>query len=277
MKALSKLSNQRPFIFVLLVLLGWIGLVTIISTIVSALFQVSVISSTNQRVSTLAATLIILLFVLRLGWLHQIGLMNLGTWGTWGITLLLAMYLVITGFYAFFNDISFNFSMVSSEETRTILVSQLIVGFVEETIFRGIILFALVRIWGATKRGVLAAVVVQGVLFALLHSLQIIGGGIPASVIINVVSTFVLSLWIGVLVLKVKTIWPAIVLHTIANASLYLKALESPWLEPYYLGYVRGLLFELPLMLLALWLLFKASPWQAQPPASIPEAFPSAK
>jgi membrane protease YdiL (CAAX protease family) len=132
------------------------------------------------------------------------------------------------------------------------------VGFVEETVFRGVLLYALVRVWGRTKRGLVAAVVIQAALFAVPHVLQAFVGVSPLTALVNVANTFVSGLWLGLLVLGVGTLWPGIVLHALSNAAILIKGLSSPWVDPATLGYVRVALFELLLVLLGAWIILRA-------------------
>jgi membrane protease YdiL (CAAX protease family) len=131
------------------------------------------------------------------------------------------------------------------------------VGFVEETVFRGIILYALVRVWGTTKPRLFAAVVVQAALFGIPHVLQAFVGLSPLTALVNVANTFVSGLWLGLLVLSVGTLWPAMVLHAVSNAAIIIQGLSSPSIEPSALGYIRATLFELVLVLLGTWIILR--------------------
>ena len=159
MNEISRLADKRPLAFGLLALLTWIVLNLLIAAVAAFLLKASLTTPYVQVVSTLGATCILLWLVSRLGGFGKLGITNFGTWSTWVITLLVAVYVVLVGWYAFFGETSFEFrSLVDTHHARLIVLQQLPVGFVEETVFRGIILFALVRVWGQTKRGLVAAV-----------------------------------------------------------------------------------------------------------------------
>ena len=111
----------------------------------------------------------------------------------------------------------------------------------------------LVRIWGKSRRGLIAALVVQAFLFGSLHALQAFVGLDPVRTISNVLATIIFGLWVGALVISVGSVWPAIILHSVSNGFILIKGLTSYWVDPTYLGYLRGALFELPLVLLGLW------------------------
>jgi membrane protease YdiL (CAAX protease family) len=259
MGVISRVADSRPFLFVLLALLAWFVLGAAVAGVVALLLQMPLVSTLPQVAGTLGGTAVLLLLVSRLGWLRPLGITTFGTWTTWALTLLLGAYLVLSGFYAFFGEVAFDArTLFDIQEARSILLRQAVVGFVEETVFRGIILYALVRVWGRTKPRLLAAVIVQAALFAVPHMLQALVGLSPLTALVNVASTFVSGLWLGLLVLSVGTLWPGIVLHAVSNAAILIQGLSSPWIEPSALGYIRATLFELLLVVIGLWIILKA-------------------
>ena len=272
MNAISHFKDRRPLTVGLLALLTWLVLAMLLIGAVSFLFRMPIAEPFVQAAGTLSATGVLLWIAFRLGWLGTIGITNLGTLPTWGVTLLIGVYVVVSGWYAFFGEIAFELgSLVSTPESRAILGQTVLVGFVEETVFRGIVLYALVRVWGQTRRGLVAAVLVQAALFGTLHALQALFGVTPEAALANVVATFVFGVWLGAFVLSVGTLWPAIALHAASNCFLLIKGLSSPWITPDFLGYVRGAFVDLPLVLLGLWIMLKL--WCVRQPAQLEERY----
>lgn len=258
MKKISLFADGRPLSFSLLALLGWISLGGITLMGETLLLKLPVNNPFVQIASTLTATVLFLGLITRLGWLRAIGITRLGTFSTWVITALLGVYIVRVGFYAFFKEIGFGpITLTLTAESRAILLHDLLVGFVEETMFRGILLYALVRVWGQTKKGQAAAILVQAGLFGVLHTLQVLAGVAPAAATANVFATFVFGVWAGALVLSVKSLWPAIFLHTISNACILIKGLSSAWVDPISTGYLVEALLETPIAILAVWAILK--------------------
>jgi membrane protease YdiL (CAAX protease family) len=147
--------------------------------------------------------------------------------------------------------------MINDENARSILLRQGIVGFVEETLFRGIILYALARVWGHTRRGLIAAVIVQAALFGLIHILQALGGSPTSSVLLVIVNGFLSGIWWGALVVGWGSVWPVVILHAASNAAVAIHGLTNPFIEPATTGYLRVTLFELPLVVLGIWILMQ--------------------
>jgi membrane protease YdiL (CAAX protease family) len=214
--------------------------------------------------------------VYRAGWIDRIGIVSFGTLSSWMITLVVAIYVLLVNFYAFFGEFTFQIEALFSQNAVPILLQALCAGFVEEVVFRGIILYWLVRVWGKSNRGLVAALVVQAVLFGIPHALQVLGGATPASALSNVLATLIFGLWIGGLVVAVGSLWPAILLHAVANSFILIKGLSSAWITPYYLGYLRGALVELPLVLVGLWIVLKLKENPKEGPVELPELNASA-
>jgi len=258
MNTVSRVADRRPVVFTLSAWLAWILVAGVTATAVAVLLHVPTASVVPQRVGSLAATGVLLLMLGRLGWLRPMGLTTSGTWSAWVLTLLVGAYVILAGFYSFFGELAFDArALLNTREARAILLNQVIVGVVEETVFRGILLYGLVRAWGRTRRGLMVAVVVQAALFGLPHVLQVFAGMPLSSTLANVANTFVFGLWLGFLVLGTGTLWPAILLHAVANGAVLVKGLSSPWLEPTFLGYMRATLFDLVLVLLGAWIVLR--------------------
>lgn len=270
MKKILRFADGKPFLFGVAVLVVWMLLVSIFSLLAGILFSLPSADLITQVASTLTATLLLLFGAARIGWIDGIGILRSGSLAAWGVTLMVAIYVLLVNFYAYFGEITFQPASLFTPEALSLLLRALQVGFVEEVVFRGIILYGLVRVWGKSKRGLVAALVVQAALFGSLHALQALFGVDPASALSNVLATFIFGLWLGALVLSTGSVWPVILLHAVSNSFIMIKGLSSQWVIPYHLGYLRGALFELPLVLFGLWFLFKHRP-DARP---VSEALP---
>jgi membrane protease YdiL (CAAX protease family) len=104
------------------------------------------------------------------------------------------------------------------------LLRSAVAGSAEEILFRGFLLYVLVRAWGGTRRGRLAAVSVPALIFGLTHTIQALGGNSAGATLMTMVSSVVSGLWWGALVLLGGSLWPAVVIHAAANASVQIVA-----------------------------------------------------
>lgn len=278
MNTVSRVPDRRPVVFTLSALLAWFLAAGVTATVAALLLHAPTASVVPQRVGTLTATGILLLVLRRLGWLRPMGLTALGTWSTWALTLLLGAYVVFSGFYSFFGELAFDArALFDTREARVILLNQVIVGVVEETVFRGILLYGLVRAWGRTRPGLMAAVVIQAALFGVPHILQVFAGAPLSSVLANVANTFVFGVWLGFLVLSTGSLWPAILLHAVANGAVLIKGLSSPWVDLTFLGYIRATLFDLVLVLIGSWVVLRVGSLRCLRPRGLsgPNRMPS--
>jgi membrane protease YdiL (CAAX protease family) len=259
MDAIKAFAKKRPLAFVLLTLLFWFLVSGMLAAASAAILNAPMIEAVPQMIGTLGATLVLLAIAGWLGWLPSIGIASLGSWRLWLITIPLLVYLLMAYIYGFFGDLSFDFGIFARSETaRGILLRDGIVGFVEETLFRGIILYALVSAWGRSKRGILLSVLVQAALFAVPHLLQAMAGSSWTQVLMVIINGFVSGIWWGVLVLLGGSLWPVMLLHALSNISVQVQSLSSAAIEPVIAAYGRATLLELPLALLAIWLLLRA-------------------
>jgi membrane protease YdiL (CAAX protease family) len=269
MNALKRLADGRPFLFSLIALAIWAGLAGLLSVTTAAILQIPMREPVPQRAGALGATIFLLLLAARLGWLGRIGITTFGRWTAWALTLLLAIYITVSGAWAFFGEAAFELgSLVDTREARAILANQAIVGFAEEILFRGLLLYALARVWGATRRGLLAAVLVQAVLFGGLHALALLGGSSPSMTALAVSYDFIVGVWLGALVLNIRSLWPAIFLHGAGNATMFVKALSTPWVDV-TTAYPVAMLLELPLALIGLWVMLRTWHWASAPASHI--------
>ena len=275
MKKILRFADAKPFWFGVAVLVLWMLLVSILSLLAGVLFSLPIADLKIQAVGTLTATLLLLFGAVRIGWIDGMDMFKPGSPAAWGVTLMVAIYVLLVNFYAFFGEITFQPASLFTPEAQPLLLQALRAGWVEETVFRGIMLYGLVRVLGRSKRGLVAALVFQAVLFGILHALQAFFGVDPASALSNVLATLIFGLWVGALVVCTGSVWPAILLHAVSNSFILIKGLSSQWVLPTYLGYLRGALFELPLVFLGLWYLFKHRPDARQVSEALSDAMTS--
>ena len=257
MNSVPRFADRKPFIFVVGVLVAWILLGSIFVILAATLFRLPITDPKIQAAGTLIATILLLCIAIRISWIDGIGIVNLGSPSLWMVTLIVAIYVLLVNSYAYFDEITFLPASLFTQDAVPLLLRGLQVGFVEEVVFRGIILYGLVRTWGKSNRGLFAALAVQAALFSVLHTLQVFFGADLASAISNVLATFIFGLWVGALVVSFGSLWPAILIHAVSNSFILINGLSNQWVIPNYLGFLRGSLFELPLVLLGLWFVLK--------------------
>lgn len=91
------------------------------------------------------------------------------------------------------------------------LAISLMVGFVEEAFFRGLVLRALL------PRGMWRAVIVSSLLFGLMHSMNIASGSAPSAVLLQIGYASAIGFCYAALVLRTGTILPLVIIHFLTD------------------------------------------------------------
>lgn len=150
-------------------------------------------------------------------------------------------------------------------------------GLFEETIMRVMALYLLIRVWGHTRKGLVAACLVQAVIFGLLHYSNFFLADAPfGAVTVQVIYATLFGIAFGALALLANTIWIGVVTHALVDALGSLNdyfgpntaASDLPKTETfiYYLSQISIVfVFTIPF---AIWALRKAPLYKPSEPLS---------
>ncbi len=261
MNALRSYSTRHPVIFVLSLTIAWLVVLLVFTGIASSVLHKPFSGAITSTIGRLTITACILLLVWRLGWLKASGVARLGRWPVWLLALGGMTYFTIASLYSYFGKITFDFSsLIQLPDARAIVMTQFAVSLCEEILFRGVVLYSLVRVWGNTKLGLIGSVVLTSLIFAVLHMTNVFAYGISfSSALLLTLEGCIIAIWWGALVLLGKSIWPAVMLHLVGNAVLPVQGLTITMVEPDILAIIRILWFSIPLGVLGIMLLMKAA------------------
>ena len=258
---ISNFATLHPIGFVCILTILWVVLFLVFMGTASAVFHKPYGSTMTISAGRLAVTACVLFLAWRLGWLQASGISRSGSWQIWLLALGGLVYLACASLYAFYGRVAFDFSsLLRLPDARAAVTTRFIAGLSEEILFRGLVLYALIRVWGNTTQGIFGSVLLASALFALLHLTQVFTYGVSlSSALLLVLQGFVISIWWGALVVMGGSIWPAVMLHFVVNTVVAVQGLTTPMVEPGILAYRQLLWFSLPLGLLALSLLAKTA------------------
>ena len=125
---------------------------------------------------------------------------------------------------------------IGAAEVTGLLPLALMVGFVEESVFRGLMLTAL------RERGVWRAIIVTSVLFGLTHLANVLAGATVLETISQVAYTIAFGVAFAALVLSTGIIWPLVLAHAAIDAAYFLQvpgfAFSTTWTLIINLGVV---------------------------------------
>lgn len=121
------------------------------------------------------------------------------------------------------------------------LMQMFIVAFIEETIFRGILLRMLL------PKGTFVAVWISSILFGITHALQLIGGQSIEDTIIQIIYALLVGLVLSLLIIDGQSIILTILFHGLNNFFNFMGNAESSMLTAYII------IFVLFVYMLVLW------------------------
>lgn len=121
------------------------------------------------------------------------------------------------------------------------LLSNFATGFFEEILMRGLCFYILLQAWGGNKKGIFLAAIFQAVVFGIAHV-----GNLYNTPMLDVFAQVVFATLIGIgfagLVYLTKSLWPAIIVHTVINSTGsindYLVPQVAEFQSPGLTGYV---------------------------------------
>ena len=267
MKIIGETAKSHPVMFASIATVAWFVSLGTFMAIASIALQKPFGHATTGMAGRLAVTACVLLLIWRLGWLQASGVAPLGRWQVWLIALAGMNYFACAGLYSFYGSVAFDFSsLIRLSASRSAVLAHLMAGLSEEILFRGLVLFALIRVWGKTTRGIIGSVVLASLFFAVLHLTQIFSQGTSlAPALFLTLETCIISIFWGALVVSGGSIWPAVMFHFAVNAVIAVQGLAIPITHPEILAHGRLLGFSIPLGVLGVGLLIRCGRHLSQP------------
>jgi membrane protease YdiL (CAAX protease family) len=213
-----------------------------------------------QLIEALGRLLISVLVVAplwRFGNLKAAGISQVGTAQVWLLVLLFLVFGTLIHFLAFFGGLSLSFP--NPILAISVALDGSAAGILEELAFRGVLLFVAARVWADSDRGLWKATMVSSVYFGAGHLLHI-GLGEPTAVVCLLsVDAALAGIYYAGFVFFSRSIWPAVALHAGLNGLVGAVAVGRPGFEETVSAWVWILISKLPLVLVGVFLLKRAS------------------
>lgn len=115
------------------------------------------------------------------------------------------------------------FQAMTPQSVLYFLFFTLLVGFVEETVYRGLILNILL------KKGAATAVITSSVLFAITHAANALSGQSAADTAVQIVYSLLIGASLALLMVKHRNIIPLIVFHFLHNFIQFTSHDVTSW------------------------------------------------
>lgn len=203
LRALKQLMSKRPWSFTSAITIGWVAIGLSTGALLPLALpgvDVSVVRAFGQ----IALALVAAALAVRIGW-HAVE--------PHGGQVHNARLLVLPVLFAAL-PLAAGLRIESWSSFMFLVVMELVVGFSEELVFRGLILRALL------PTGMTRAVLVSSALFGLVHLGNIVYGASVAVTLFQVVGVFAFGVGMAAIVLRTGALWPAMLIHALSNAAL---------------------------------------------------------
>jgi membrane protease YdiL (CAAX protease family) len=162
MNRIEQFASEHPVAFGVFVTFVYI-LMVILSVILGKLWPgTDAYGQPGGILGRFISVLILLTVLSDPGLLRPAGFTSLGNWRTWLTGLLLLVYAIGASAYALTGD--FGFSIFGGGLTSLVILFVLTAAFLEEVVFRGLVLGGCIRAWGNTNKGMIKSVLVSSVI-----------------------------------------------------------------------------------------------------------------
>ena len=207
---MTKLYTKNKLTFSLV----WIGIYVVLASIADSLSDTIGISKLITAPSLIAMSAFIYIWLSKNGLSKEYGLVcTVGNAN--GMLYFVPLIILITA--NLWNGVTLNMPIF---DTVFYIISMLLVGFLEEIIFRG---FLFKAICGS---GVKKAFVISSVTFGIGHIVNLLNGADLLPTVFQIISAVAIGFLFTLIFYKTNSLWPCIVTHSIFN-SLSAFAVEK--------------------------------------------------
>lgn len=190
----------------------------------------------------------------RIGWIKVAGFTSLGRKQVWLLAIVMMIYNAIFAIYAFTGSLKLGLPGIAM--AMAVIFFTFTTSLLEETMYRGLVLTALVKAWGSTRKGLFTAAIVSGLFWASLHLFNLVVSPFPV-VALQVAGMVIPGFVYAALVLYGRSIWPVITFHWMVNVMVTLQAVQNPNYEETLPAWLIFNLVVLPMVIVGVYLLRK--------------------
>lgn len=272
LESLKEFANRHPILFsVAVIVITWIGPDLLLDAAAPWIMRRFPEVQNLFWYGMCAFRFLACLYVVwRFGWFRSAGLLSVGRLRIW---LVMAVFLAIEiAMYMFVNTIdSQMLEFLTLSHVYYVVEFYLIAGTYEEIIFRGIILYGLLRRFGSSQEGIFKSVLISSVMFGLLHfdPAHIESGEIAGAICI-IIRTSLSGFFFGALLVRGGSLWIPVVCHCLGNILYTIISAVSFYDDPLPLiPYPEFwlILSQVPAALCGFYLILKTPPMKVVPEA----------
>jgi membrane protease YdiL (CAAX protease family) len=167
-----------------------------------------------KTIARYSISVLLITILVKLNWHHRAGISNgLGTWHKrWGLASTPMMLIGLLNLVGIdWSTLHFSFG-----NTSMWVIQNFSTGLFEEVLLRGIAFYILARAWADEPGGLMKAAITQGLIFGVLHFVNIPDAGFVMTSI-QVTYATLLGFGFAGLVVFTRSIWPGVFIHTFIN------------------------------------------------------------
>lgn len=231
---MKKLKNCHPVVFCLLctvisAILLYVLQGIYIFLIYKGIIPTALVSGKVLWYSMIIADLAVSIFVLLV--MRACGIQHILNKKTAGIKkcLLVPLPVLLFDIFAFFAQLlifSEGSPVPAIDRIIVFLLSNFLIGFSEEILFRGLIATTLLEFFGTGREGILKACFLSSLLFGLTHLTNYTGGN-PSGVIMQVIATFGSGVLYCAIYFRTGSLWLLVFIHTLEDIYAGISELFS--------------------------------------------------
>lgn len=254
MNKFKNFALRRPFLFGIALIFIYVIFVYLTYPI-NFLFPENDIGQLYSNAAIkLTISLLFLVILWRFNWTKSSGLTRLGNVKVWLVTAIILVYHLLVNLHFMTGDLAIVFP--DSPLAFANLVYYFPASLMEEIMFRGLTLLAMVMAWGSTSKGLVKAALLSSLLFGLIHLLNIVE--LPIEVVfLEVLVAAVLGFLWAAITFAARSLWPAIILHWLTNAAVNLKLIGIDNFQETFAMHVGRAVFFIPLAVYGAYLVWK--------------------
>ncbi len=254
MEKFKNFAIQRPVLFGFVLILIYAFLATVTFPVHFLFPDNEVGQYYGDAISKLISFLVFLLILWRFGWLRISGITRPGNVWIWLVVAGLLAYKFLSELYAFTGDISLVFPNSKLAIANTVYYFP--ASLVEETMYRGLALTAMILAWGDTKQGQIKAILLSSLFFGIIHLFNLINRPLGVVLFQAVVVTLPGILY-ATIVLASRSLWPAIIIHWLTNAAVNIKITGIETYQETFTMWITFAVALIPLMAFSAYLIWK--------------------
>ena len=263
MKGFKQFATGRPILFSIVTTISVLGFYILAGILAAILTEDDASGSIIEAGGRLIGSLIFLFVIWRLSWQEATGVARMGSLMAWIVAGLILLYEVITQLAPYTDNVAFG--TIAPTETAAAALNALMTGPLEEIPFRGLVLYAFLRLWADSKQGIWQSVLLCSLLFGFSHLIHIFLGRPAPQATLVAINTFLAGIYYAAIVLRWRTIWTVVVLHSLLNVAATVVAYNVPGFEEEVSALLLAIVFQVPLVILGACLISRIKPRRIVP------------